>query len=98
MGERPTYTPPLPSLEVSKHRPSVKKSSNWSRKKSPILGICSHPSRYYNLINRQAGCALYLSPSQSNLAFLLPLAAVLGPLERLDADFDAFVIFAITAF
>ncbi len=54
--------------------------------------------RYYNLINRQAGCALYLSPSQSSLAFLLLLAAVLGSLDRLDADFDAFVTFAMTAF
>jgi len=31
-------------------------------------------------------------------AFLLPLAEVLGSLERLDADFAAFVTFAITAF
>jgi hypothetical protein len=37
-------------------------------------------------------------PSQSGPAFLLPLAAVLGSLDRLDADFDAFVTFAITAF
>ena len=36
------------------------------------------------------------SPSQSGPAVLLPLAAVLGSLDRLDADFDAFVTFAGT--
>jgi hypothetical protein len=52
MGERQTYAPPSPSLRLSKHSPSMKKSSIWSRKKSPILGMCSGPPRYYNLINR----------------------------------------------
>ena len=37
-------------------------------------------------------------PSQSGPAFLLLLAAVPGSLERLDADFVAFVPFAITEF
>jgi hypothetical protein len=40
-GERGVGAPPAPSLRLSKHRPSVKKSSIWSRKKSPILGMCS---------------------------------------------------------
>jgi hypothetical protein len=41
MGERGVGAPPAPSLRLSKHRPSVKKSSIWSRKKSPNLGMCS---------------------------------------------------------
>jgi hypothetical protein len=60
MGERPTYAPPSHSLVVSKHTSSVKKSSIWSRKKSPIWGMCSGPPRDYNLINRQAGLPLRL--------------------------------------
>src|SRR5215213_7656647 len=43
--------------------------------------MCSAPPRYYNLINRQAGCPLNL-PSQSGPVFLLPLRAVLGPMDR----------------
>jgi hypothetical protein len=77
MGERPTYAPPSPSLLISKHRPSVKKSSIWARKKSPIWGMCLGLPRNYNQINRQAGCPQRLPPSQSGPAFLLSLAAVL---------------------
>jgi hypothetical protein len=72
IGERQTYAPPSPSLEVSKHRPSVKKSSIWARKKSPILGMCSAPPRQYNPVNRQAGYPLNLPPPESGPAFLLP--------------------------
>ena len=55
-GERQTYAPLSPYLGVSKHPPSVNKSSICGTKKSPILGMCSGPPRYYNLIRRQAGC------------------------------------------
>src|SRR5215211_1958300 len=83
MGERQPYAPPSPSLLVSKHTSSVKKSSIWRRKKSPILGMCSGPTRYYNLTNRQAGCPLNLPlSSQSDPAFLMPVLAVLGPMDR----------------
>jgi hypothetical protein len=52
-GEAPTPRSPFPLPRlVSKHRPSVKKSSIWRTKKSPIWGMCSEPPRYYNLINR----------------------------------------------
>jgi hypothetical protein len=44
--------------------------------------MCSGPSQNYNQINRQAGCPQRLPPSQSGPAFLLPLAAVLGPMEQ----------------
>ena len=57
------------SLRLSKHTPSVKESSNWSRKKSPILGMCSDPPRYYNLINRQAGRPLKLPPPRAARLF-----------------------------
>jgi hypothetical protein len=60
MGERGVGAPPSPSLLVSKHTPSVKKSSIWSRKKYPKWGMCSGPPWYYNLINRQAGRPLRL--------------------------------------
>ena len=36
------------------------------------------------------------SPSQSGPAFLLPLAAVLSPVDQLDADFYPFVNFSST--
>jgi hypothetical protein len=55
---------PFPSLLVSKHRPSVKKSSIWARKESPIWGMRSGPPRNYKSLNRQAGCPQRLSPSQ----------------------------------
>jgi hypothetical protein len=42
--------------------------------------MCS--ARLYNQINRQAGCPLELPPSQSSPAFLLPLAAVRGAMDR----------------
>jgi hypothetical protein len=45
VGERQSDAPPAPSFRLSKHRPSRKKSSSWSRKKSPILGICSDAPR-----------------------------------------------------
>jgi hypothetical protein len=45
MGERQTYAPLSPSLRLSKHCPSVKESSIWARKKSPIWGMCSGPLR-----------------------------------------------------
>jgi hypothetical protein len=48
--------------------------------------MCSGPPRYYNLNNRQAGCALNHSPSKSGPAFLLPMAAVLGRLDRAYAE------------
>jgi hypothetical protein len=57
--------------------------------------MCSGPFRYYNLINRQAGCPLNL-PSQSDPAFLLPLAAVLERPDRPDADFHPGVNFSPT--
>jgi hypothetical protein len=63
MGDRQTDNPPFPLTRlVSKHKLSVRKSDIWSRKKSPILGMCSGPPRYYNQINRQAGCPLDLPP------------------------------------
>jgi hypothetical protein len=60
MGERGVGAPPFPSLLVSKHKPSVKKSSIWGRKKSPMLDMCFDVPRYYNLNNRQAGRPLNL--------------------------------------
>jgi len=69
MGDRQSADPPSPSLRLSKHRPSVKKSSIWSRKKSPIRGMCSYPPRYYNPINRQAGCPLNLPPPRAARLF-----------------------------
>jgi hypothetical protein len=58
---KPTI-PHSPSVRLSKHQPSVKKSSIWARKKSSIWGMCSGPPRYYNLFNRQAGRPLNLPP------------------------------------
>jgi hypothetical protein len=69
MGERQPNAPPSPSLLISKHRPSVKKSSIWSRKKSPIWGMRSGPPRYYNLMNRQAGRPLNLPPPRATRLF-----------------------------
>src|SRR5919107_1731181 len=69
MGKRGVDAPPSPSLVVSKHRPSVKELSIWSRKKSLIWGMCSDPPRYYNLINRQAGCSLNLPPPRAAWLF-----------------------------
>src|SRR5215208_5130235 len=81
-GRAPNLRSPFPSLEVSKHTPSVKKSSIWGRKNSLICSMCSDPPRYYNVINGQAGCPLNLPPPQSAPAFLLPLGAVLGRLGQ----------------
>ena len=50
VGERQPNTPPSPSMRLSKHRTSVRKSPIWSRKKSLIWGMCYYPTRYYNLI------------------------------------------------
>ena len=83
MGEHQSPVPPSPSLRLSKHRPSVKKSPNWARKKSPILGMCSDPPRYYNPINRQAGRPLRLPPSQERPGFSVDCPpVVLGPMNR----------------
>jgi hypothetical protein len=78
MGERPTYTPPSPSLRLSKHRPSVTKSSIWARKRSLIWGMCSGPPRDYNLNNRQAGCPLPL-PLPEQPGFSLASGGSPGP-------------------
>src|SRR3954454_1833649 len=43
------------------------------------LGYALRPLRHYNPINRQAGRPLYLPPSQSDPAFLLPLLAAPAP-------------------
>src|SRR3954447_1936083 len=43
------------------------------------LGYALRPLRHYNPINRQAGRPLYLPPSQSGPAFLLPLLAAPAP-------------------
>src|SRR5215218_7716529 len=88
MGDCQTDDPPFPlSRLVSKHTHSVRRSPNWGRKKSLILGMCSGPPRNYNQINRQAGCPQRLPPSQSGPAFLLLLATVLGAMDR-----DSFVL------
>src|SRR5215211_2415859 len=81
MGERGVGAPPFPSLEVSKHSSSVEKSPIWARKKSPILGICPGPPRYYNLINRQAGHLLNLSspPERPGFSLALPRPDALTP-------------------
>jgi hypothetical protein len=42
-GRAPNLRSPFPSLEVSKHTPSVMKSSIWGRKESSNLGMCSAP-------------------------------------------------------
>src|SRR5215207_2583436 len=54
-GGAPNLRSPFPLLGGIKAHPSVNKSSIWGTKKSPILGMCSDPPRYYNLIRRQAG-------------------------------------------
>jgi hypothetical protein len=52
-----------------------------------IWRMCSGPPRYYNLINRQAGCPQRLPPSlERSPAFLLPVLALLGRLGRGYAD------------
>src|SRR5215212_2499139 len=58
MGERGVGAPLSPSFGVSKHTSSVKKSYIWRRKKSPILGMCSDPLRYYNLTIVKPGAPL----------------------------------------
>src|SRR5215208_7214038 len=54
----PSQRSPFPSALVSKHTPSVRRSPIWSRKNSPTWSMCLEPPRYYNLMNRQAGCPL----------------------------------------
>ena len=81
LGERWVGAPPSPSLRLSKHRTSVKKSSIWSRKKSPIWGMCSVSPRYYDLINRQAGCPLNL-PLPERPGFSLASVGGSGPMDR----------------
>ena len=70
-GGAPNLRSPSPSLQLSKYKPSVKKSSIWARKKSPILGMCSEPPRYNNLINRQAGRPLNLPLPRAARLFLV---------------------------
>ena len=50
----PEHDQPAGSLGPSGVEPaaSMTKSFIWTRKKSPICGMCSAPLRYYNLINR----------------------------------------------
>jgi hypothetical protein len=68
-GGAPNLRSPSPSLQLSKYKPSVKKSSIWARKKCLIWGMCSEPSQYYNLVNRQAGCPLNLPPPRAARLF-----------------------------
>ena len=63
---KPTF--PLTNL-VSKHSPSVRTSPTWGRRKSLNCGMCSGPPRYYNLMNRQAGCSLILPPLRAARLF-----------------------------
>src|SRR5215208_2520966 len=44
----PPNCPHSPSVLVSKHIPSVKKSPIQARKQSLIFSICSDPPRHYN--------------------------------------------------
>jgi hypothetical protein len=70
MGDRQTDIPPFPLTNlVSKHSPSVRTSPTWGRRKSLICGMCSGPPRYYNLMNRQAGCSLILPPLRAARLF-----------------------------
>jgi hypothetical protein len=79
-GGAPNLRSSFPSLEVSKHTPSVKKSSILSTKKSPILAMCSGPPQYYNLLNRQAGCPLNLPlSSKKQPSFSLASGSDPGP-------------------
>jgi hypothetical protein len=75
-------TLPLPSLWTSKHIPSVNKSPIWSRKKSPILGMCSGPPWYYNptIVKPDAP---HPPPRNGDPAFLLlfPRPDALSPLR-----------------
>ena len=52
---RPSPIPP--SLSWFQSAPTVRTS--------PILGMCSDPPRYYNLINRQVERPLYLPPPRA---------------------------------
>ena len=69
MGERGVGAPFPPSFGLSKHPPSVHKSSNWSRNKSLICDMCSGPPRYYNPIYRQAGYPLNHPPPRAARLF-----------------------------
>src|SRR5215204_2290252 len=51
--------------------PNTRESSHLAYKDTPFgVCVCSSPPRYYNLINRQAGCSLNLPPPRA--ARLIP--------------------------
>jgi len=88
MGERPCGAPPSPSLGVSKHTLSVKKSSIRARKKYPKWGMRSGSPRHYNefIVEpdaphpplRNCPAFLLLSPSPMPLAAPTSYPAVLA--------------------
>jgi hypothetical protein len=61
--------PHSPPLSWNQSTSFVRTSSIWSRKKLPIWGMRSSLPRYYNLINRQAGCPLNLPPPRAARLF-----------------------------